>query len=79
MPLQTPVIMHQWYSRVASVIVATVIVIESAIVLFYDQICDCEFNKRKKVMLKMVTIFTTVNSLQEYSGKYTPMQFSIIF
>ena len=41
-------------------IVATVIVIESAIVLFYDQICDCECKKRKEVMLKMVTISTTV-------------------
>ena len=30
-------------------------------------------------MLKMVTIFTTVNSLQEYSCEYTPTQFSITF
>ena len=32
----------QWYSRMASVIVAIVIVIENAILVFYDQICNCE-------------------------------------
>ena len=58
-------------------IVATVIVIESAIVLFYDQICDCECNNRKEIMLKMATIFTTVNTLQEYSCEYIPAQFSM--
>ena len=58
-------------------IVATVIVIENAIVLFYDKICDCECNNRKKIMLTRVTIFTTVNSLQDYSYKYIPTQFSI--
>ena len=50
---------------------ATVIVIKNAIVLFYDQICDCECNNRKEIMLRMVNIFNTVNSLHEYSCKYT--------
>ena len=47
--------------------------------VFYDQICDCEYNNRKESMLKMVTIFTMVNSLEEYSCKHTPVQFSITF
>ena len=36
---------------------------QRAIVLFYDQMCDCECNKRKEIMLEMATIFTMVNSL----------------
>ena len=62
---------YQWYSRIASVIVAIVIVTENAIVLFYNQLCDCKYNNRKEIMLKMVTIFTMVNSLQEYSYEHT--------
>ena len=69
----------QWYSRMASVIVAIVIVIENAIVLFYNQLRDSKYNNRKEIMLKMVTIFTMVNSLQEYSCEHTPTQFSTTF
>ena len=69
----------QWYSRIASVIVVIVIVTENAIVLFYNQLCDCKYNNRKEIMLKMVTIFTMVNSLQEYSCEHTPTQFSTTF
>ena len=58
----------QWYSRMASVIVAIVIVIENAIVLFYNQLRDSKYNNRKEIMLKMVTIFTMVNNLQEYNA-----------
>ena len=79
MLFQPPVILCQWYSRIASAIVAIVIVIENAIVSFYDQICDCKCKTRKEIMLKMVTIFTMVNSLQEYSCKHTPTQFSTTF
>ena len=79
MLFQTPVILYQWYSRIAFAIVAIVIVIENVIVSFYDQICDCKCNIRKEIMLKMVTIFTMVNSLQEYSCKHTLTQFSTTF
>ena len=48
-------------------IVATVIVIENAIGLFYDQICDRECNNREEILLQLVTRFTTVKSLQEYT------------
>ena len=60
-------------------IVGTMIVIENAIVLFYNQLRDSKYNNRKEIMLKMVTIFTMVNSLQEYSCEYTPTQFSTTF
>ena len=46
-------------------IMVIVNVIENASVLFYDHMCECEYNNRKKSKLKMVTIFTLVNSLQE--------------
>ena len=80
--IAVPITSHticQWYSRIASVIVAIVIVTENAIVLFYNQLCDCKYNNRKEIMLKMVTIFTMVNSLQEYSCEHTPTQFSTTF
>ena len=60
-------------------IVKIVTRIESAIVLFYDQRCDCECNNRKEIMLKMVNIFTMANRLQEYSCDHNPTLFSITF
>jgi len=74
---QTPVILYQWYSRIESAIVAIVMVIENAIVSFYDQLCDCKCKIRKE--MKLVTIFTMVNSLQEYSCEHTPTHFSTTF
>ena len=79
MLFQLPVILCQWYSRIASAIVAIVIVIENAIVSFYDQICDCKCKTRKEIMFKIMIIFTMVNSLQDYSCKHTQTQFSTTF
>ena len=55
-------------------IVIIVVVTKNAIVLFYDQMCDCECNNIKEIMLKIVTIFTMVNSLQEHSNEHTLTQ-----
>ena len=66
MLLQPPVILCQWYFRIASAIVAIVIVIENAIVSFYDQICGCKCKIRKESMPKMRTNY--IQNVEQPTG-----------